>query len=298
MTSLSPSLWPRLLALDSDGTIFPNMLLKFRVMLDTIVEQFDLQSIRSAAERVVRFFNLESRWRGGHRFVLLAEILEALRVQPEVRAGSFAVPSAEPLRRYLAGGGARSNEALAAAAQTDPTGLLSRVHSWSIEVSSRLAALPPVPPLCEAVLALRELRTSAVRRAVVSQAPMEQIHREWSSAKLLEEVDRFWGSESGAKPQQLEAALREFSIPASHALLVGDSLGDLDAARSCGVRFYPIVPGHEEESWRRFRVEVWPLWLGGGYGDREERSYVADLQQALPCAPPWAPVHITPFSVG
>lgn len=286
----------RLLALDSDGTVFPNMPLKFRVMLETIVEQFGLQRVRVAADRVVRFFNLESRWRGGHRFVLLAEILDALRIQPEVCAAGVEVPSSAPLRAYLATGGARSSEALAAAARQDPGGLLERVHRWSAEVSARLAALPPVCPVDEAVRALHELRSENVRRVVVSQAPLEQIRREWESAGLIGEVDRLWGSETGPKPAQLEATLHEFGVPPDRALMLGDSLGDMEAARACGARFHPILPGREEDSWRRFRTKVWPLWLSGGYGEREERAFAAELERSLTDAPPWAAADAGPAS--
>jgi len=277
----------RLLALDSDGTVFPNMPLKFHVMLETIVEHFGLHSAHSAAERVVRFFNLESRWRGGHRFVLLAEILDAIRIQPEVLASGIEVPPTVPLRHYLAAGGARSNEALASAAAEDVTGLLARVHRWSVEVSARLAALPPVPPVAEAVRTLRELRSETVRRVVVSQAPLEQIQREWGAAGLLDEVDGMWGSETGPKALQLQAALRKFTMAPDHALLLGDSLGDYEAARACGVRFHPILPGREDESWRRFRSDIWPLWIIGGYGEREEAVGVAELVRSLPATPPW-----------
>ncbi|MCX7818733.1 MAG: HAD hydrolase-like protein [Kiritimatiellae bacterium] len=287
MTARLPSPSPRLLALDSDGTVFPNMPLKFRVMLDTIIEHYGLQRAPEAAERVVRFFNLESRWRGGHRFVLLAEILDALRNQPEVRATGIQVPSAAPLRQYLTEGGARSNEALARAARRDPTGELSRALRWSTEVSARLAALPAVPPFTEAAIALRELRDDAVRRVVVSQAPLDQIRREWSGADLARYVDRLWGSEIGPKPGQLERAMREFGVPPERTLLLGDSAGDLEAARVCGARFYPIVPGREEDSWRRFRVEIWPLWLAGGYGEAEQTAHALELERALPSQPSW-----------
>ena len=33
--------------------------------------------------------------------------------------------------------------------------------------------------------------------------------------------------------------------------MVGDAPGDMDAAESNGVQFYPILVNHEEESWSR-----------------------------------------------
>lgn len=40
--------------------------------------------------------------------------------------------------------------------------------------------------------------------------------------------------------------------------MVGDAPGDRDAAEKNGVRFYPILVGHEGESWKRLLEEAFP----------------------------------------
>ena len=47
--------------------------------------------------------------------------------------------------------------------------------------------------------------------------------------------------------------------------MVGDALGDMQAAKDTGVLFYPILPGQEEESWKVFSEEILPDFLAGRY---------------------------------
>ena len=56
---------------------------------------------------------------------------------------------------------------------------------------------------------------------------------------------------------------------------------DGQAAHEAGARFYPILPGREEESWKRFREEILPLFLSGGYTAQEEEKYAAPLREML-----------------
>lgn len=38
--------------------------------------------------------------------------------------------------------------------------------------------------------------------------------------------------------------------------MVGDALGDMQAAKDTGVLFYPILSGQEEESWDIYNKEL------------------------------------------
>ena len=63
-------------------------------------------------------------------------------------------------------------------------------------------------------------------------------------------------------------------------LLVGDAPGDRAAAAEAGAFFYPILPGHEAESWRDFRETALPRFFAGDYAVVES---AADLQKT--CLP-------------
>ncbi len=273
-----------LIALDSDGSVFPNMPLKFAAMRDALIEVFELAAVAAAAEDVVRFVNLNSRWRGRHRFLLLVKVFELLPSHPAVRGVTIRLPDPSPLRAYLQEGGGLSDDALAAAAGGKP--FLSRTLAWSQSLSARLAAIPPVTPVAEAEAALRELSAQATW-VVISQAPSAQLVREWTAAGLDRFVAAIWGSEAGSKERQIAAAAGQWSPPAGALFVVGDAYGDLEAARKTGAAFIPILPAREAESWRRLRDDLWPdirdgrppPWLDG-----LEREFLV----ALPEQPPWA----------
>ena len=50
-----------------------------------------------------------------------------------------------------------------------------------------------------------------------------------------------------------------------HVLLIGDAPGDYRAAEANGCLFFPINPGHEEESWRQFVDEGCDRFLSGRF---------------------------------
>jgi hypothetical protein len=69
--------------------------------------------------------------------------------------------------------------------------------------------------------------------------------------------------------------------------MIGDALGDLKAAKENGVLFFPINPGAEEESWKRFLNEVADLFQCGRYSADFEAARIAEFENFLPAAPPW-----------
>lgn len=276
---------PALVALDSDGTVFDNMPVKFGAMRDTIVEHWNLQPVAAAAGEVIRFVNLESRLRGSHRFVGLVRMAGFLAARPEPAAAGVEVPRFGSLRRYLEAGGARSNEGLERAIAATGDAELRRVLDWSRDLSARLAAQPPRPPLAGAVAALERMQTSA-DVVVISQAPASQLHREWNEAGIERFVRRIAGSEAGTKTAQVRAAFDEGHGP-GRTLVVGDAPGDRLAADETGAAFFPIVPGREEESWRRFLAEAYDRFLAGTYRGACEDALTREFLAALPETPPW-----------
>jgi hypothetical protein len=69
--------------------------------------------------------------------------------------------------------------------------------------------------------------------------------------------------------------------------MVGDAPGDLQAAESNGILFYPIDPGFEDESWQRFFEEALPKFLSQDYAGGYMNAQIARFKQLLPATPPW-----------
>ena len=69
--------------------------------------------------------------------------------------------------------------------------------------------------------------------------------------------------------------------------MIGDAPGDLKAAKSNNVLFYPINPGHEAESWERFYHEASDIFFRGEYEGKYETELIREFNQLLPDKPNW-----------
>jgi hypothetical protein len=69
--------------------------------------------------------------------------------------------------------------------------------------------------------------------------------------------------------------------------MIGDAPGDYKAAKTNGVLFYPINPGHEEASWERFYNESLDKFFDGTYAGDYEKSLIEEFDGYLPENPPW-----------
>ena len=121
---------------------------------------------------------------------------------------------------------------------------------------------------------------------VVSQTPVAALQREWKFHHIESCVDWIAGQEHGTKAEQLRLAATG-KYPMDRVLMIGDGVGDLQAAREAGSHFFPILPSEEEESWARFCDEAYPRFLNGGYGSEYESALVTDFENRLPTIPPW-----------
>ena len=69
--------------------------------------------------------------------------------------------------------------------------------------------------------------------------------------------------------------------------MVGDAPGDYQAAKANNVLFYPVDPGHEEESWQRFFEEALPRFFAETYAGEYMDAQVTRFEALLPDQPPW-----------
>lgn len=86
--------------------------------------------------------------------------------------------------------------------------------------------------------------------------------RLWQSAGLGECFFRIAGRERGSPSQYLRSALAS-GFERSSMVAVGSSAMMFKASQLAGIRFFPIVPDQEEESWKMFAEEWFPAFLRG-----------------------------------
>lgn len=162
------------------------------------------------------------------------------------------------------------------------TEALQKALDWSDWVNRQIAALDAEKkmPFAEAGSALKEIKKYA-DLAVVSSANREAVEEEWQRSGFLGMVDLLLTQEHGGKRECL-GLLEVFGYGKERIVMVGDSPLDIEAAKACGVLYYPIVPREENASWVRFRQQMRLEMLGGSYREgsmeRNEKAYYHKLE--------------------
>jgi phosphoglycolate phosphatase-like HAD superfamily hydrolase len=92
------------------------------------------------------------------------------------------------------------------------------------------------------------------------------------------------GQEVGTKKELLVVAKK---YPAHHTLMIGDAPGDYKAAQANHALYFPINPGAEEQSWKRFHDEGINRFLSGKFAGEYQQKLLAEFESYLPEHPPW-----------
>ena len=122
---------------------------------------------------------------------------------------------------------------------------------------------------------------------VVSQTPLEAIKREWAENDMLQYVSLVAGQEHGTKAEHMKHATDGKGYAANAILMVGDAPGDYQAAARNKALFYPIIPGHEADSWHELLETGLSRFFSGSYAGEYQQQLLARFDQALPEKPPW-----------
>lgn len=274
--------------IDSDGCVFDTMEVKHKeCFIPTFIKHFGLAAVSKFARECCEFVNLYSKHRGANRFPAYLKALDLLAARPEVQRRRFDVPRVEGLRAWVARETKLGNPTLRAEVQRGHDPDLALTLAWSEEVNRNVEELvknvPPFPFVREALAALQ----GKADVMVVSATPGEALEREWDEHDLARHVGLIAGQELGSKKEHLAlAAVGKY--PADQILMVGDAPGDRNAAEANGVLFYPIDPGQEDESWRRFLDEALPRFFRGEYRGPYMAEQIARFERLLPETPPWA----------
>ncbi len=282
-----------LVCIDSDGCVFDTMGIKQRECFTPwMIAYFGLQPVAQAARECKEFADLFSKTRGANRHVTIKRILtELLPSHPQVISRGFKVPQFPHYFRWVDDPNSLlSNEGLRRAIENAPSEEARRelelVLQWSERVNWAIKeivkGIPPFPWVRESLERLKEKADIVV----VSATPVEALEREWAEHDLAKYATVIAGQEMGTKKEHIALTSRHY--PPENVLMIGDAPGDERAAKENGVLFYPIIPGREEESWRRFYEEALDRFLSHRYAGEYEERLIAEFERALPEEPPWA----------
>ncbi len=279
--------------IDSDGCVFDTMGIKQReCFCPWTVACFGLQPVAEAARECRVFADLFSKTRGANRHKTLKRILsELLPNHPMVKQRGFKVPQpthyfawVDDPKSVLSNDGLK--KAIDEAKDPQAKKELECALDWSKKVNKAVAdivkGIPPFPYVLESLEKIR-LMADVI---VVSATPGEALVREWQEHDIAKYVAVIAGQEMGTKAQHLEYAMKG-RYEKDHVLMVGDAPGDLKAARANEALFYPVVPGKEMESWKRFYEEGFDRFIKGRFAGEYEKKLIAEFEACLPEKPGW-----------
>lgn len=272
---------------DSDGCVFDTMEIKHKeCFCPQFIKHFGLQKISKYARESWEFVNLYSKTRGTNRFKSLVRSVDLLKERKAVKARNCQLPDLTVIKDWISKESKLGNVALEKYVSQNHNEVMQRTFAWSKEVNKVIEEMVfDVPPFPYVIDSLEKIKDKS-DIIVVSQTPFEALKREWEEHKIDGYIKLIAGQELGTKAEHLKYAAKG-KYPDDKILMVGDSPGDYDAAKSNGVLFFPVIPGSEEDSWERFFKEGLDRFFTGSFKGEYENKLIDEFESYLPDNPNW-----------
>ncbi len=275
------------IGIDSDGCVFDSMEVKQKeFFIPAALRYFDLFSVSKQVRETWEFVNLYSVYRGGNRFPAVIKVFELLAERKEIIQSGVNLPDLSSLKKWVKSETKLGNSSLRNRFEEKPDKSLEVVLKWSEAVNREIGEwLHDIPPFKHAVKSMEKL-SGIADIMVVSQTPLEALEREWLENDLKKFVSVIAGQEHGTKKEHIALAAKG-KYPDDKILMIGDAFGDLNAAKSNGVLFFPINPGKEDLSWEIFLNEGLDKFTHSTFSGHYEQTLITEFRKSLPETPPW-----------
>jgi phosphoglycolate phosphatase-like HAD superfamily hydrolase len=275
------------IGIDSDGCVFDTMEVKQKeFFIPNALKYFDLFAISKILRETWEFVNLYSVYRGGNRFTSILKVFELLSSRREIVESGFKLPDLTQLKKWTDYETKLGNTSLRQYFESNYNPDLELVLKWTEAVNDDITLwLNKIPPFPHARTAIVDM-SSFADLLVVSQTPLEALNREWEEHDMKKYLKAIAGQEHGTKSEHISLSAKG-KYPDNKILMIGDALGDLQAARNNGILFYPIIPEKEDEAWERFLNEGLEKFKTGTYEGHYEEVLQRDFMKSLPETPSW-----------
>lgn len=239
-----------LVCIDSDGTIMDTMTVKHVNCFGP--EFINVFNINTHVEEILIEWNranLYSLTRGINRFQGLKEILIY------VKQYGYEFEGSENFFAWVDSTKEFSVNSIKEEMKTSSNNACFELAlEWSKRVNESINNLPP----SSAFNGVSEILNSIIDKVDlvgVSSANEAAVKEEWTRLNLIDLFKEVACQNKGNKAHIISESLK-MGYEKKNTIMLGDALGDLEAAKKNGVWFFPIIPGKEEESWIRFKNEA------------------------------------------
>ena len=264
-----------LVCMDSDGCVMDTVRIKHcNVFCPELIRVFSLDEYADMITVAWKEINITGITRGIPRFESVVQIFDRLRNR------GIEVPGSEDIAAWVRTASELSTASLQQEMLRTGSLALRKLQEWNNACNRRIQALEPTfEPFPGVETSLRQLHAVA-DVAVVSAANESAIESEWTRYGLSRHADVIFGQEVGSKANSI-AVMLACGYESRKVMMVGDAMGDAQAAAANGVAFVPILPGKEAESWRRLQEEALPKLLHGTFSPAYQAELLAALRSAL-----------------
>ena len=257
-----------LICVDSDGCAMDTMDIKhIRCFGPCMVKEWGLQQWESQILKRWNEINLYTLTRGINRFKGLSLALR------EINDTYLPIEGIDVLEAWVRETKELSNAALTRAIQGNDSIVLKKALAWSQSVNQAIDQLPfalkkPFEGVREGLKAAHEFADVVIMSSANRQAVVE----EWQEYGLLEYVDEIMAQDVGSKAFCIGEMLKK-GYSTDKVMMVGDALGDYEAACKNGVFYYPILVRNEKSSWAELKdVAVEKLVSGQFAGEYQQQK--------------------------
>jgi phosphoglycolate phosphatase-like HAD superfamily hydrolase len=266
-----------LICIDSDGSAIDTMTEKHQKAFGPeAVKVWGLESVKDIFLKKWDKVNLYSNTRGINRFKGLVKTFNALKVE------GHDLPEITKIQQWVETSSELSNPALKREIEKSKNKEeLKLALQWSQQVNQKISELEK-----DIKKVFKGVKESLIKIsfkadiAVVSSANQEALLDEWESYNLQEHVKIILGQEAGSKADNIKD-LKQKGYKTKNILMIGDAPGDLRAAETNDVSFYPIIPTEEEQSWSVFLEQTAAQFFAGNYREKYEDKLIKKFKFIL-----------------
>jgi len=240
-----------LICIDSDGCAMDSMEIKHKTCFGPqMIKTYGFEALSDEVQVIWNDINLYTLKRGINRFLGLLEALKIIKEKALCEVEEFDV-----FEKWATTAKELSNNSLMEEIKKTNNPQLKKALEWSENVNKKISAIPKMPGAFKGVYDAIISFNKTADICVVSSANRGAIIEEWTSEGLIGYVSIVMDQGYGSKASCIEKLVEAGGYDKNKVLMVGDALGDLKAAKSNGVSFYPILVNKEEFSWQRLKDE-------------------------------------------
>ncbi|AQM59537.1 HAD-IA family hydrolase [Clostridium baratii] len=265
-----------LICIDSDGCAIDTMDIKhIKCFGPCMVKEWNLEEWESPILERWNEVNLYTLTRGINRFKGLA--LALIEINEKYKK----IDGIDEFVKWTNETKELSNESLENIIEKNNSICLKKALAWSKSVNASINLLSddekrPFEGVAEGIKEAKKIADIAI----VSSANEQAVLDEWKEHGLLEHVDIVLTQNIGSKAYCI-SKLIEKGYKRDNILMVGDALGDYEAAKVNEVLYYPILVKKEKESWERFLSEALDKFINNTYMDKYQEQVVNEFEKNL-----------------